>query len=62
MEFEAVQNEPRPFESVARRRTQRRDDEEDLGHDEPGSSQPPVRKYRQHQGAEVEARPSQQHK
>ena len=58
-EFEAVQDESGPSEAVARRCTRRQDDE-DVGHDEPRLSQPPARMYWRRRGAE-EARPSQQY-
>ena len=58
MEFEAVQNDSGPYEPVARRRTQCRDDEDEFEHDESGPSQPPAMMYRRRWGAEEEARPS----
>jgi len=59
-ECEVVQDEPRLSQPVARWCT-RRDDDEDLGYDEPRPSQQPVWRYRRHQEANDEAGPSQQH-
>ena len=54
-----VQDQWGSSQPVDRRRTRRRDDDENPRHDEFGPSQPPIRMYQWHREAEEEAGPSE---